>query len=121
LSGTQVSDEVDKYKSEAKRCKNEADKRREEVEKYNSKLERQKMKLWSVERKYKFSFVCSWVIFLLLLVYSQSHRQCNASRMMFGMKLFCNGVMPCNVVSVGRILFKGGNWFVIVSRIMNFP
>jgi hypothetical protein len=38
-----------------------------------------------------------------------------------GMKLFCNGVMPCNVVSVGRILFKGGNWFVIVSRVMNFP
>jgi hypothetical protein len=32
-----------------------------------------------------------------------------------GMKLFCN------VVSVGRIVFKGGNWFVIVSRIMNFP
>jgi hypothetical protein len=38
-----------------------------------------------------------------------------------GMKLFCNDVMPCNVLSVGRIVFKGGNWFVIVSRIMNFP
>jgi len=42
LSGTQVLDEVDKYKSEAKRCKNEADKCREEAEKYKSKLERQK-------------------------------------------------------------------------------
>jgi len=38
-----------------------------------------------------------------------------------GMKLFCNGVMPCNVVSVGRIVFKDCNWFVIVSQIMNFP
>jgi hypothetical protein len=46
------------------------------------KLERQKMKLRSVERKYKFAFVCSWVIFVLLFVYPQSHSQCNASRMM---------------------------------------
>lgn len=38
-----------------------------------------------------------------------------------GRKHFCNDVMPCNVLSVGRIVFKGGNWFVIVSRIMNFP
>jgi uncharacterized membrane protein YdbT with pleckstrin-like domain len=82
LSGTQVSDEADKYKSEAERNKNEADKCREEAEKYKSKLERQKMKLRSVERKYKFAFVCSWVIFVLLLVYPQSHSQCNASRMM---------------------------------------
>jgi hypothetical protein len=37
------------------------------------------------------------------------------------MEFFCNGVMPCNVVSAGRIVFNGGNWFVIVSRIMNFP
>jgi hypothetical protein len=97
LSGTQVLDEVDKYKSEAERNKNEADKCREEAKKkkkkkekkekrkkkkYKSKLKRQKMKFRSVERKYKFAFVCSWVIFLLLLVYPQSHSQCNASRMM---------------------------------------
>jgi hypothetical protein len=68
--------------SEAERNKNEADKCREEAEKYKSKLERQKMKLRSVERKYKFAFFCSWVIFVLLLVYPQSHSQCNASRMM---------------------------------------
>jgi hypothetical protein len=73
---------VDKYKSKAERCKNKADKCKEEAEKYKLKLERQKMKLRSVERKYKFAFVCSWVIFLLLLVYHQSHRQYNASRMM---------------------------------------
>jgi hypothetical protein len=82
LSGTQVSDEADKYKSEAERNKNEVDKCREKTEKYKSKLERQEMKFRSVERKYKFAFVCSWVIFVLLLVYPQSHSQCNASRMM---------------------------------------
>jgi uncharacterized coiled-coil DUF342 family protein len=83
LSGTQVSNEADKYKSEAERnknevdkCREEAEKYREETEKYKSKLERQKMKLQSVGRKYKFAFVCLWVIFLLLLVYPHSHSQC---------------------------------------------
>jgi hypothetical protein len=90
LSVTKVSDELDKYKSEAERCKNEVDKCREEAEKYKSKLERRKMKLWLVERKYKFAFVCSRVIFLLLLVYPQSHRECNVpiTKDDIAMKLF---------------------------------
>jgi hypothetical protein len=49
--GSNISDEVEKYKNEAKGCKNEA-------EKYKSKLGRQK-KFWSVERKYQFTLICS--------------------------------------------------------------
>jgi lipid II:glycine glycyltransferase (peptidoglycan interpeptide bridge formation enzyme) len=89
VSGTKISDEVNKYKCEAERCKNEvdkcrneADKCRNEAKKCKSKLGRQKMKFRLVERKYQFALVCSWVIFLLLLVYPSSHRVCNASRIM---------------------------------------
>ncbi len=40
VSGTKISNEVDKYKSGAEKCRNEADKYMNEAEKFKSKLDR---------------------------------------------------------------------------------
>jgi predicted RNase H-like nuclease (RuvC/YqgF family) len=85
-SGTKISAEVGKYKTEAERCKieaerskNEADKCRNEVEKYKSKVDKQKKKIRAVERKYQFALLCSWMIFMLYLWFN---RDSPTSRMM---------------------------------------